>query len=224
MRQNIFKYETRSGKKIRVKDLLMLFTIFVLCIMTAVVSGTAVRRKLQANTNVVRNTGDNQNSEYTKSMHHEKSSITAPQKKDDIIPQQEWNFIKPVDGGILKPFSNDELLYSETMDDWRIHSGIDISCNFGTPVLSVENGIVTDISHDINYGNTVTIQSGEYEHIYSSLSSDISVKKGQKINRGDTVGVSSDSCMSEICDDPHIHFEMKKNGVYINPMEIIKFN
>jgi len=136
----------------------------------------------------------------------------------------ELSFGVPYNGEVLKLFSPNELIYSKTMDDWRIHTGIDIACPYGSDIKSVERGIVKDINYDINYGNTVTVETDEYTLVYTSLSSDILVSKGQKLSKGDIIAKSSDTCMSEICDEPHIHFEMKQNGEYVNPLHYLQFN
>jgi len=223
MKQKFFKYETRSGKKIRVKDLLMLFSVFVLCIITVIVSGTAVNKKLKVNKNITENSENVSNVDaISQSDNIQKQANNNTQNSDQI--NEVYEFSKPVDGGIIKPFSPDELIYSETMDDWRTHMGVDISCPYGTQITSSEKGTVVDVFYDINFGNTVIIRSGEYEHIYSSLSADVFVEKGQNVNKGDIIGFSSDTCISEICDDPHIHFEIKKNGIYVDPFNLIHFN
>lgn len=228
MNQKYFKYESKNRKKIRIKDILMLLSIFTLCVITVVVTGTSVNKsKLKASTNAEQNienkSGESLPKEHVVSYGQINES-TQSEPKDTFQPEFVYEFIKPVDGEILKPFSPDELLYSETMDDWRNHMGVDISCLEGTPVLASESGVVKSVGYDINYGNTVTLVCGDYEVFYSSLSSDFPFKQGQTVKKGDVIGKSSNSCMLEICDEPHIHFEIRKSGINIDPMEIIGFN
>ena len=135
----------------------------------------------------------------------------------EYIPE----FIMPVDGDVLKDFSNSIPLYSKTMDDWRIHMGTDILCPYGTEVVSCEMGTVTDIGYDILFGNYVEVTLNDYILRYTSLESGITHKIGDEIKRGEVIGIISDSCISEICDEPHLHFEMKKSGEYVNPMDYI---
>ena len=139
------------------------------------------------------------------------------------VPEIKREFISPVNGAIIKPFSKNELVYSKTMDDWRTHLGVDISCPHGTDVVSAELGEIKKIEYNINYGNTVTMECGEYTLIYTSLSSDIYVNEGERISKGTVIGKTSDSCISEICDEPHFHFEVIKNGEHIDPIDIITF-
>jgi len=145
---------------------------------------------------------------------------------NEIQPESddtELSFSMPIYGTVQKPFSPRNVLYSKTMDDWRIHLGIDVAALIGTDVNAAESGTVTYSGYDINLGYTVKVQNGEYECIYSSLDSQIPVNVGDFVIKGQIIGVLSDSCISEICDEPHLHFEMKKNGEYVNPEEYIRF-
>ena len=146
--------------------------------------------------------------------------------KSEIVEEQSFedaSFSNPVFGKIIKPFSIDEPLYSKTMDDWRIHEGVDIACMLGAEVYSAQDGEVTDVGYDINFGNYIVIKSGEYELKYTSLATDINFTKGDKVSKGQLIGVVADSCISEICDETHFHFEVKKNGINVDPAKLIMF-
>lgn len=149
------------------------------------------------------------------------TTIMMNDSKD--ISQTEISFSTPVYGSVIKPFSYDTPLYSKTMDDWRIHNGVDIACILDTEVYSAQDGIVSEIGYDINFGNYVVIVSGDFTCRYTSLSSNIPVSKGENVQKGQLIGTVSDSCISEICDEPHFHFEMMKDSQYINPADYIMF-
>ncbi len=136
---------------------------------------------------------------------------------------EDATFSKPVFGKVIKPFSIDTPIYSKTMDDWRIHEGVDIACMHGAEIYSSQDGTVTDIGYDINFGNYIIIKSGEYELKYTSLASDINFAIGDNVSKGQLLGVVSDSCVSEICDEPHFHFEIKKGGQAVDPEKLIMF-
>ena len=222
MNKKIFKYENKNSKLLRLKDLLMLFSIFALCIISIIYAGTKANENSE-NISVVseHTTSDGVESKTEQAESEVQSDISAEMTDALLVPELEFKV--PVDGAVIKPFSQKELIYSETMDDWRIHNGIDLACPYGTEVISAERGIVRSVSHDINLGNVVIVETDEYELVYASLSSDIAVSPEQKLQKGDVIGKTSDSCMLELCDEPHLHFEMKKNGVYIDPLSYIKF-
>ena len=68
---------------------------------------------------------------------------------------KELEFAYPVNGEISKPFSIDNLIFSETLQEWVVHKGIDIKAPRTTVVKSAEEGTVKAIKNDPRYGLTV---------------------------------------------------------------------
>ncbi len=137
--------------------------------------------------------------------------------------EKEYLFTRPLYGKIIKPFSVEIPLYSKTMDDWRIHEGVDVACVLGSEVYACEDGVVEEVGYNMLFGNFVTLKCGDYLLKYASLSSDISFAKGDNVYKGQVIGTVDSSCVSEICDEPHFHFEVSKNGELIDPCSIIMF-
>ena len=69
---------------------------------------------------------------------------------------------------------------------------------------------------DIGLTITITHPSG-YKTIYSNLLSSEFVKEGDVVERGQTIGTVGESASFEVSDDPHLHFEIIKDGEYLNP-------
>lgn len=229
MNRKTFKYENKNSKKIRVKDILMLLSVFALCVITVISTGKTIEpdKKASGQTETLQiedenhDIADDKDVKLAELNDYNNNANSANEISYEIkLP---LDFVSPVNGAIIKPFTPKELVYSKTMDDWRTHSGIDIAAPYGSDVISCEKGNVTKVHYDINYGNTVTIEHGEYIFVYTSLSSDIYVNEGDRVSKGDVIGKTADSCMLEICDDPHMHLEVLKNNEYINPLDIIKF-
>ena len=96
----------------------------------------------------------------------------------------------------------------------RMHEGLDIATRTGTPVLSTAAGIVREVGHDPGYGRLVVIDHG---YGYSSLyahNSQIKVKVGQRVKRGEVVALAGNTGRSS---GPHVHYEVRFNGVPVNP-------
>lgn len=130
----------------------------------------------------------------------------------------ELHFMVPVEGEIAKDFSDSSLVYSETLQEWTVHLGIDISAEKGSAVVASEAGTVESIKNDPRYGTTVTIaHENGYKSIYSNLLSAEFVSEGQAIEKGQTIGSVGDNAAFEIADSSHLHFEMKKDGETVNP-------
>ncbi|MBP3413865.1 MAG: M23 family metallopeptidase [Clostridia bacterium] len=125
----------------------------------------------------------------------------------------------PVSGGIITKFSGTELIYSKTMCDWRVHQGVDIECAAGTAIASSGSGTVYDITEDPLYGTTVIVElPGNKTLYYCGLeSSSITVKKGQVLKAGDSIGtIGIVPC--EAADGIHLHLAMTKDGAHTDPI------
>ena len=94
------------------------------------------------------------------------------------------NFIFPVEGDVIKEYAKDNLIYSETLEEWITHSGIDIKADRAAIVKATADGTVKSIKNDPRYGLTVTIEHNDgYVSSYSSLLTAEFVKEGEKVTR-----------------------------------------
>ena len=117
-------------------------------------------------------------------------------------------FIWPIGGTITQRFA------------WY-HKGADIATAYGTPILAADAGRVVVAGWPANegYGNRVMIDHGNgYTTLYAHMAS-ISVSAGQTVNRGDKIGLEGSTGRSTC---PHLHFEVRKNGVPVNPFDYLK--
>jgi murein DD-endopeptidase MepM/ murein hydrolase activator NlpD len=130
-------------------------------------------------------------------------------------------FICPLGGTLVKDYSADIPVFSMTMEDYRVHCGIDISADADTEVLAAADGEITDVYYDPMMGQTVEItHAGGFVTVYRNLRTKMpaSVSKGASVSAGDTIGYVGDTALIEISDSPHLHFEMRKDGESINPL------
>ncbi len=153
----------------------------------------------------------------------EPQETPKPSPAKEIEPQEtpkpvELHFSVPVEGEITKDFADSSLVYSETLKEWTVHLGIDIKAEKGSAVVASEAGTIESIKNDPRYGTTVTIShENGYKTIYSNLLSADFVTEGEKVEKGQTIGSVGDSAAFEIADEPHLHFEMKKDDEIVNP-------
>ena len=71
------------------------------------------------------------------------------------------SFALPLEGEVLQPFSNHELVKSVTLNEWRTHDGVDLKAAADTPVKAIADGTVEEISEDPMWGITVTVSHRE---------------------------------------------------------------
>ncbi len=121
--------------------------------------------------------------------------------------------IKPCNGPIGDTFG---MRLHPILHIWRMHEGVDIIADVGTPVYSTGDGVVDFVGHRGGYGLTVEIDHGfGYRTIYGHLSKTI-VKEGQKVNRGQEIAKTGDTGLST---GPHLHYEVEHDGVKLNPVD-----
>ena len=136
----------------------------------------------------------------------------------ELLPQ----VVSPLDGTTVTVFSMSELLYDETMADWRTHEGLDIQAAEGDAVKTAAAGEVTSVTRDELMGTTVCItHSGGYVTKYSSLQENPPISQGQQLAAGDIVGYVG-TAAAEASMGPHLHFSVSRDGETIDPEEYIK--
>lgn len=143
--------------------------------------------------------------------------------KEEKVESKEPTFIYPVKGEIIADYAKDKLIYSNTLGEWVTHLGIDIKANKTTVVVATAEGTVKAIKNDPRYGLTVVIEhSSGFSTVYSNLLTAEFVSVGQKVKSGQTIGTVGNTASFEILDEPHLHFEMLKNGEQIDPNMYLK--
>lgn len=135
----------------------------------------------------------------------------------------ELSFEKPVEGDIVRDFAVDSLIYSETLQEWTTHTGIDIKAEKTTVVKAAEAGTVKTIKNDPRYGLTIIIEHANgFQTVYSNLLTSEFVVEGEKIEKGQSLGTVGNTAAFEIADKPHLHFEILKDSVQVDPNIYLK--
>jgi len=130
--------------------------------------------------------------------------------------------IMPVEGQIGEPFSNGELVKSKTLGVWKTHDGVDITAPLGTEVRAMTNGVINEVYNDALWGVCITIDHGDgLIGCYFGLDKNVRVSVGQEVSSGDVIGAVGNTAEIEIAEEPHLHFAVKKNGEWIDPMGLM---
>jgi len=133
-------------------------------------------------------------------------------------------FISPLVGSVALHHDLEAPVYSTTLGEWKVHTGIDIATEAGATVYASEDGTVSAIYSDALYGYTVELtHEGDIKTRYSNLdkNSVTSIKVGEEIKSGDVIGTVGDTAIAELAEEPHLHFEVLLKGVKVNPLDYI---
>ena len=134
--------------------------------------------------------------------------------KKDINRISKIPSIRPVKGGYL----NSSFGYRKDPIDnvTRFHQGQDITVKSGTPIYSPADGIVKRAYYAGGFGNHIKLDHGNgYTTLFAHLSK-IKVKHGQKISRGEVIGLTGNTGRSTA---PHLHYEIHHYGESKNPLD-----
>ena len=145
----------------------------------------------------------------------------AEEKKEN--KNVELSFSKPVEGDIVRDFAVDNLIYSNTLQEWTTHTGIDIKADKTTVVKSAEAGTVKTIKNDPRYGLTIIIEhENGFQTVYSNLLTSEFVVEGEKVEKGQSIGTVGNTAAFEIADEAHLHFEVLKDSIQVDPNIYLK--
>ena len=150
------------------------------------------------------------------------SKIPFSEATEPSQTQQGLKTTAPVSGQTLADYSVEALCYNQTTRDWRVHAGVDIAAEAGTPVLASADGQVQTVYADDSLGTTVVIRhTGGYTSQYSSLSEDVAVKVGDAVVMGQTIGTVGTTALVENVMGPHLHFAVTWRDEPMDPAEFL---
>lgn len=184
--------------------------IAILCI-TAVVIGI-----LSASLN------KNSTSQPPASDNSQNTAPPAEEKPQEKPVEEKLKLSAPTVGEMVKGHSHDTPVFSDTLEEWRVHTGIDISAEDGAPVVAAADGMVSAIYDDPMLGRTVEVtHTQNIKTVYSNLTVEDAafISVGDYVERGDRIGTVGDTSISELADESHLHFEVKLADQAVNPLD-----
>lgn len=129
-------------------------------------------------------------------------------------------FSMPIHGEKIKGHSSDELQYSKTYGDMRLHTGIDLKATNGTAVSACADGVIESIELNTTMGNVVTIDHKNGITIkYASLEN-FEIEVGDSVEAGDIIGTVA-TIPAECMDEEHLHIELYINDKPEDPLKAL---
>ena len=186
----------------------------ILAVVTILIIATVAARRNIPEPDSSNNITDSDNSNVDEPTINEEEENTLP------------TFIMPIEGSVNYDFSDTVPVFSQTMNDYRTHLGIDIGASLGSDVVAVADGTITNVWEDPFMGTCISIEhSGNAVSIYKNL--DPTVKEnvviGASVKSGDIIGVIGESAMNEIAEEPHLHYELKVDNKHVDPKKFFDF-
>ena len=149
-------------------------------------------------------------------IHTYASSSTARDDVDKVASLNGVEFtVTPISGTITSRFGSRESIRSSG------HSGLDIAAPKGTDIKVAASGTVTFAGYSGGYGNVVKVSHGNGIMTYYAHCSKLYVSKGDKVTAGDVIAAVGSTGFST---GNHLHFEVVKNGVSLNPQNYLYKN
>ncbi len=130
-------------------------------------------------------------------------------------------FALPMGTDIIKDFSNGEMVFSQTMGDWRVHNGVDFGGAAGNRVDAVADGEIIAVYEDSFLGTVIEIDHGNGMTVsYCGLKKGSTLAEGTFVKSGDKIG-SLGNVPVESADGDHLHLEVKVDGKTVDPLEAL---
>lgn len=141
---------------------------------------------------------------------------TSKTTYNDLNRPYSGYYLLPLNSKVSRNYSANPV-YSETMHDWRAHSGIDIAGNIGDEAIAIQDGTVKKVYSDELWGDVIVIEHGnsltaKYCGIKSTLEKDAHIEQGQVIGTVVMIPV-------EGADGVHVHLETEVEGKSVDPVE-----
>lgn len=150
----------------------------------------------------------------------EKPSVPSDIVIDTQVPYSSY-YLNPVGGKVTKFYSS-ELVFSETMNDYRTHSGVDFEADVGETVYAINKGTVTAVYDDVLLGKVV-----EIDHAHNVIAKYCAVETtltvGDTVNIGQSIGTLGKIPL-EAKEESHLHLEITHNGVLVDPIDLMSKN
>jgi murein DD-endopeptidase MepM/ murein hydrolase activator NlpD len=162
----------------------------------------------------------------TRDINPDNPVIDTPINPDDpddpVINPDPLTFILPVNNGtIINDFDITDVVWNPTLGQWATHEGVDYVSE-DMNVYCVADGKIKETGYNDLDGYYVIIEHDEgYVSCYYSLEEASTLAVGSEVAQGKLLGKMSASQGNESLAGVHLHFELMKDGEYINPASVI---
>lgn len=209
-KNSTFAKNLRENKSVWITAVTLLVALAVIAAVAAVANRAKTKPE---DTTPPQDTSQNADDQITQNPEDPDTSDVG-----SVLP----SFSLPVGGKLQKGHDAELQTFSATMNDYRVHLGLDIATSLNEPVLAAADGTVSEVWEDALMGVCVAIQhNGDAVTVYKNLAPEVAegIEAGVTVKTGQTIAFVGESAMTEIADEPHLHFEMTVGGIQVDPLE-----
>lgn len=143
-------------------------------------------------------------------------TINMTQEEKDIYNiLKATTILRPLNGEITSEFGD---RVDPITNKYSLHTGTDFAAVVGTQIKSAISGTVVEVKEsNVSFGNYVRVKNADIITTYAHCST-LKVKEGDKVKQGDIIALSGNTGKSS---GPHLHFEITKEGRYVDPEKVI---
>lgn len=145
---------------------------------------------------------------------------TTTTKADVPTNNDPMLLLLPLTNEVVVPYSDGKPVFSETMQDWRVHTGADFKGETGQDVKAIADGTITSIDSDPLWGAIIVVDHGNDMQSRYCGASPSGIEEGMAVKAGQVIGVVSD-IPCETVTGPHLHLEIMVKGQLVDPVKTI---
>ena len=200
---------------------LLALTLSLVVIIVAAVAANRTRKPTETPDPTDKVT-DKVTDRVTEEPTEEPSTEKPTDKPSSSVGNKRPSFILPVSGNLTREHDPSLQVFSPTMQDYRVHLGIDLSTKADAPVYAAADGKISKIWVDTLMGYCIAIKhSGDCVTVYKNLAETLpeGIAEGVSVRSGQLIATVGESAMVEVADEPHLHFEMTVGDLAVDPLE-----
>lgn len=145
-------------------------------------------------------------------------SQSIQEAPNEPVSTKEIEFSVPMSNAVVvKDYAEDHLQYNASLNRWEIHLAVDLASD-DNKVYACCDGVVTAIDSNSLDGYVVKIEHDDgFSSVYGSLGAVNSIKVGDSVVMGQTIGLADTTASNESKQGGHLHFTMFKDNVEVDP-------
>lgn len=150
------------------------------------------------------------------------AKAVSAQTAEKFTFNEEKGLLWPVKGDVLMKYSMSKTIYFKTLAQYKYNPGVVISAKEGTSVKAAASGRITSVKKDDELGQMVTMEIGDdYTVSYGQLK-DVSVKKGDEVKEGDTIGKIAEPTKYYAEEGSNLFLQVKEGKETVDPMLLLR--